>query len=117
MEEKRKYKRLKDKSVIFLKLPKGAKFADTASSEDISQGGIKISMPSEIVKGDTLDFDINIFHDAITIPVKGRVAWIKETEDEKGEGKKYTVGIEFGAFDSFQKERVIRYVKRKERKA
>lgn len=119
MEERRKHKRLTKKMIVAYRLPKEAKIEQIATSEDISVEGIRIVIPKNTIKGEVVSVDINIFNDAIPILAKGEVVWIKKItskevkKGKKSDERKFAVGIKFNKFDSFDGERIIKYITRK----
>ncbi|MCQ9205840.1 MAG: PilZ domain-containing protein [Omnitrophica bacterium] len=119
MEERRKHKRLTEKMIVAYRLPKEAKIEQITTSENVSADGIRIVIPKNTIKGDTVSVDINVFNDAIPILAKGEVVWIKKiTSKEARKGKKsdqrkFMVGIKFNKFDRFDGERIIKYITRK----
>lgn len=119
MEERRKHKRLTKKMIVAYRLPKEAKIEQITTSEDISVEGIRIVIPKNTIKGEVVSVDINIFNDAIPILAKGEVVWIKKItarefkKGKKSDERKFAVGIKFNKFDSFDGERIIKYITRK----
>ncbi|MBN3040167.1 MAG: PilZ domain-containing protein [Candidatus Omnitrophica bacterium] len=118
MQERRKYKRIKDRLVVICKLPKNAKVEELGSTGDISSGGAKIYIPKNLAKGEKIDFDISLLNDAIPILAHGEVVWVKKMPQKKTKGKKdnleeFIVGIRFVRSGSFDDQRIDKHIKRK----
>lgn len=62
-----------------------------ASSLDISEGGIRLLLPEELLKGEVMDLEINFPHPPII--AQGEVVWTKEKKIK--EGKFFQAGIKF----------------------
>jgi hypothetical protein len=121
VQEKRKNPRVKDKLVVVCQLPNGGEMETIEHSEDISDSGIRITIPKSVSKGDVITFKINLFEDAIPISAKGKIVWKKQImpsdalKDVSGEND--VAGLEFSGMDAVEAARIQSYFKRKVRKA
>ena len=114
MIEQRKFKRIKDNLVVICSLPGKSHLEEITISEDISQGGAKLVAPGSLPVEEIMALELHIYTDAVPIFLKGKITWIKEIKRVglfKKE-KKYNLGIEFVATDSFSQERLSRYLAR-----
>ena len=124
MVERRQYRRFKSGLVITtVYRDENNKIIteDSIVSEDIGAGGLRVMFPRRLPKDKVLDLKLFLFSDPIHLPAKGKVAWSSEKEvlelaSSDGEGKKkseiYWVGIQFIDIDEFNRERILRWIKK-----
>jgi len=115
VQEKRKLPRVKDKLVVVCETPKGGNVEQIEHTQDLSEGGLKISIPKTAVLGDQLTIKIKLFNDEIPIAAKGKIAWKKDKQTPAqialiGED---VAGLEFIGLDPKEEARIKRYLKRK----
>ncbi len=117
MQEKRRYARIKDKLVVYCFMSREKLIEKIERSEDISIGGIKISIPKEALEGEIVDLRIYFFNDSIPVNTKGKIIWKGKAEDKTEQqdyGKEeYFAGIEFFDLSREGQERTTRYVDKK----
>ena len=87
--EKREYHRFNTNLVVRYRILESLKLYDIASSEDMSEKGIKIKIPDYIEPNTRLELIIKIPGDPPYIMVLGKVVWTKKDES----GSFYTTGI------------------------
>ena len=121
MQEKRKSPRIKDNLIVVCKIPEGGALETIEQSEDISDNGIRITIPKSVAPGDVISFEINLFEDSIPIPVKGKIIWKNKAlsmDKLKPENAGHDVaGLQFSSIAPLQQARIKDYFKRKNRKA
>lgn len=90
-------------------------------SEDIGMGGVRLVFPRRLQKGKILDLKVFLFSDPIHLPAKGKVMWSSEkqvlelasSESADGAAKElYWAGIQFIDIDDFNRERILRWIKK-----
>ena len=112
--EHRKYERFRDSLVVVCSIPDKSHLEGITISEDISQGGIKLTAPESFPVEEIMRLDVNIYCDAVPISLRGKVVWLKEIKGGKlrKKEKRYQLGIEFIHADSLSKERILRHLSR-----
>lgn len=118
MIEHRKFKRFKDNLVVVCSLPGDSRLEEIIISDDISQGGIRVTTPENFLIQDVMNLEINVYCDAVPFSLKGRVVWTKEikTRKTRKKEKKYQLGLEFVHADNFSQDRIFRYISRASKK-
>ncbi|MFH1777009.1 MAG: PilZ domain-containing protein [Candidatus Omnitrophota bacterium] len=124
MVEQREHRRLKNKMVISVVYRDEHNQIDVEQDiigEDISPGGLKITLPHQLPKGKIIELKLFLFSDPIPISTKGKVAWSNEKQklevtspdkNDKLNSRIYWVGIEFIDIEPFTQERIIRWIKK-----
>lgn len=124
MDERRKTRRYKGKLMIVIVYRDDSGHIvteDSIFSDDIGTGGLRISCPTPLPKGKTLDLKVFLFCDPIHLPTQGKVAWsVKKqglevavsNKKTKSEGGLYWAGIEFVDIDEFTRERIMRWIRK-----
>ncbi len=124
MIEKRKHRRFKAKlllAVVYQDETGQINTQDSAFSEDISAGGLRISFPSQLPKDKILDLKVFLFADPIHLPAQGKVVWSEKKQGlelaavrgkDKQKNELFWVGIEFINVDFFTQERILRWIKK-----
>jgi c-di-GMP-binding flagellar brake protein YcgR len=117
MIDHRKFIRIKDVLVVSYSLPGKSRLEDMSISEDISQGGMRLVVSRSFALKDVMALELTIYSDDVPISLKGRVVWAKEITKGRllKREKRYELGIEFVATDSFSQDRLSRYLARKAR--
>lgn len=114
MKDNRKAVRIKEKLIVLCEMPKGGTIENIETSEDISEGGIKISIPKGVTKEDFVTIKICLFNDSIPIATKGKVVWKKGLGlFSKQKNKKDLAGLQFVGIDEQEKLRLSNYIKNK----
>lgn len=120
MEDKRAY-RADKKTVVYVVYKKDGEtlMERSAAGQDISQGGMKLSLPKNIAKGEEVDLKIHVFSDPIPVSIKGKIVWSgkkaanpfsDESRENDEKNIEYLTGIEFINIDQFTRERILRWV-------
>ena len=95
---------------------------DSIISEDIGLGGLRVMFPHKLPRGKVLDLKLFLFSDPIHLPAKGKVAWSSEKQvlelstydnEKKSLHEIFWLGIQFIDIDSFHRERILRWIKKK----
>lgn len=122
MEERRKYKRVPKKTIVFVVYRKDGEilFEESAAGEDLSEGGIKISLPINAPRGEEMDVKVYMFSDPIPILTRGKIVWSKKAElfdsyeisrSDEIKQTAYLAGIQFLNIDAFTRERILQWIK------
>lgn len=112
MQEKRKYPRIKDKLIVACDMPSSGVIEAIERSEDLSLGGMRISIHKNAIKGDTVNCKIYLFNDNIPIEAKGRIVWKKELKKARGQ-ESDIAGIEFSGLGAEEAKRLRDYISRR----
>ena len=94
---------------------------DNLYCEDISASGLRLNFPYEMAKGKIIDLKVFFFSDPIHLPAQGKVIWSKKKQalevavggkKKDEEGELYWMGIQFVNIDSFNRERIMRWIEK-----
>jgi c-di-GMP-binding flagellar brake protein YcgR len=108
-EERRKFVRLSASVIVDYKVI-DTQSVKTTQTKNISAGGICIIVYEEIEPETILDLKIYLPDDSSPIQAKGRVVWKKEFTFSSDPRARFDIGIEFLEIESFDRERISRYV-------
>lgn len=121
MQERRKSPRVKDKLVVLCEMPKGGKLERVEHSLDMSEDGLRLSIPKTVVQGDEIVVKINLLNDAIPLSLKGKVVWKKERSPADGAAQasvgEDVAGLKLSSVGPVHGVRLKRYVNRKLRES
>ena len=113
MSEKRNEKRVEEMLTVSYTSAEGGWVSYEAASENLSHKGMKIRIAQksahELTKGQHVRLQFQVLGDAIPFDVNAKVVWIKDED-----GGRSSVGIMFSSLDPMQRERIEKYLKRKD---
>jgi len=108
MEEKRKFVRINWPVVVHYKTLEEPTTQDQIVGKNISEGGVSFIVYEKLIKGTTLDMQIQIPFDSMPIFTKAKVVWIRKTGEEHA--KIFEVGVEFIEVDPRDQKRFKMYI-------
>lgn len=112
--ERRRFVRINADVPVRYTLPKTNNNAKAIKTNNMSVGGICISLTEKLSPHDKLSLEIECLpFPSPPIVAKGEVVWIKEdTQEENKDGiRRFTMGIEFKDISPQGKERLFKFIK------
>ena len=82
---------------------------------------MRVSCPSLLPKGKTVDLKLFLFCDPIHLPAQGKVVWSNKKQElevsigdkeTNSESKLYWAGIQFVDIDAFTRGRIMRWIRK-----
>jgi c-di-GMP-binding flagellar brake protein YcgR len=111
MQERRKHVRLIESLKIIYKVSNQSGSRKGAFTEDISGGGICLSIKQKLSVGDIIELELFLPKGTKPIRATGKVSWV---EVRKGHIEfQYMVGIKFIDIDPFDCGKVLNYIRKK----
>ncbi len=89
MNNRRIYERIPYHEAVGVQ--KGENPPSGSVAKDLSLGGVQINVGDFIPLNTVVNLQIHLTNPARTVPIKGRVAWVREVP----QSERYDVGIEF----------------------
>ena len=105
-KERRKFKRFDAYMSVRYQGPESAEQRGIALSKDLSREGLKMSSPTRLDEGSTLDLELDIPDDPKAVRTSGKIVWSRSAP---GQDQGYDVGVRFVMMDPVDKFRVLDY--------
>ncbi|MDP1853738.1 MAG: PilZ domain-containing protein [Candidatus Omnitrophota bacterium] len=109
---RRRHKRLVNLSnVIGIRYRCGLRIGkrDALSVENISGGGIRLCLAEKLKVGTRLSIEIRLLGEKESLPAKGEVAWVYESETKNHPNLCFDAGIRFIEIDPFSVYKIYNY--------
>lgn len=111
--ERRRFVRIPVNVPVRYNLSKGINNPKVAMTNDISTGGICITIKEKLSPNCTIDLEIEPEKSSTPILAKGQIVWVKETAKQKNAGdiRYFNIGVEFREILPKEKERLYNFIK------